>query len=394
VKANQRTIRLLEGVGSVAAARLSELGGLSAEDVFSTVGRQSTAEARRVQQRAGLADVLAGLTKAFMAGSVPTANLDTVATARHRLRHNQSWQTAFDDMDTSITRKAGRMNPTRFSGWIRDLVDRISDDGHTEQRSQEQRNSLRTWTSAAGRWQARLDLDPIAGEKLQGAIDAEARSLAKQASEAGEPAHHGERLNAQALASLVDSANGVKGRPSINVICDLDTLHGGVWDGTVKRTGAGNNLPLSSLRQLLCDAWITHTVLGPSGRALAVGRSYRTATDAQRAALRVMYQTCALCDVKFDHCELHHIHQWENGGPTDLTNLIPLCGVHHERVHHTQWRIELDDQRTLTVTKPDGHTWKQIPLPSAGPTRARNAQRKNHTNEQHHHRHRTRSTIE
>ncbi len=172
------------------------------------------------------------------------------------------------------------------------------------------------------------------------------------------------------------SGNSAKGRASINVVCDLDTLGSGTWDGTVKRTGAGNDIPLSDLRRLLCDAWITHTVLGPSGKALAVGRSYRTATDAQRAALRVMYQTCALCDVRFDHCEIHHIIEWEHGGPTDLNNLIPLCGVHHERVHHTGWQIALDDQCNLTVTKPDGQIWKTIPLPSAAPTRDRNNERK------------------
>ncbi len=394
VRANQRTIRLLEGVGSAAAARLSELGGLSAEDVFSTVGKQSTGEARRVQRRAALANVLPTLTKGFMAGTIPTANLDTVATARHKLRHNPSWQAVFDEMDASITRKAARMNPQRFSGWIRHLVDRVSDDSQTEQRSQTDKNSFRSWTNAAGRWQARLDLDPIAGEKLQNAIDTQARSLAKQARDAGEQAHHGEQLNATAVCSLVDSANGSKGRPSINVVCDIDTITGGIWDGTIKQTGAGNNLPLSFLRQYLCDAWITHTVLGPSGKTLAVGRSHRTATDAQRAALRVMYQTCALCDVKFDHCEMHHIIEWEHGGPTNLNNLIPLCSIHHERMHHTGWQIDLDDQRTLTVTKPDGHTWKTIPLPSAAPAQARNHIRKRQHHHDYQHRHRTRTTTE
>jgi hypothetical protein len=376
VRSNQRVIRRLEGVGSEAAVRLAHLGGLSAEDVFSTVGRHSTAEARRVQRRAHLADVLPSLTKGFLAGTVPTANLDTVASARHRLRHNLSWQTEFDTHDGSITRKAARMNPKRFAGWISDLVDRVSDDGQTEHQSQHDKNSFRSWTSADGRWQARLDLDPLSGEKVQNAIDAEARSIAKRHTDAGEPVHHGEHLNSVAVSSLIDSANGSKGRASIHVVADLDTIRTGVWGGTTKRTGGGNDIPLSTVRQLLCDAWITHTVLGPSGRALAVGRSYRTATDAQRAALRVMYPTCAMCEVRFDHCEIHHIIEWEHGGPTDLDNLIPLCTVHHERLHNTGCRIELDTERTLTVFKPNENLWRKCPLPSAAPTRARNNHRK------------------
>ncbi len=385
VQANQRAIRLLEGVGSEAAGRLTELGGLSAEDVFSTVGKQSTGEARRVQRRAQLASVLPALTKGFLAGTVPTANLDTVAGARHRLRHNHRWQQLFDEKDSSIARKAARMNPKRFSGWMRDLVARVSDDGETEQQSQVDKNLFRSWTNADGRWQARLDLDPIAGEIVQNAIDAEARSIARHASDAGEYAHHGEHLNARAVCSLIDGGNGAKGRPSINVVCDLDTLRTGTWDGTIKRTGAGNDLPVSQIRQMLCDAWITHTVLGRSGRGLAVGRSHRTATDAQRAALRVMYPTCAMCEVRFDHCEIHHIIEWERGGPTDLSNLIPLCTVHHERVHKG-WRIVLSDNRDLQVYRPDGRQWKTTQLPSTAPTWARNQHRKRHE--------RIRTTIE
>ncbi len=224
VRANQRTIRMLEGVGSAAAGRLTELGGLSAEDVFSTVGKQSTGEARRVQRRGELAPALPSLTRGFMAGTIPTANVDTVASARHKLRHNREWQATFDAKDASITRKASRMNPKRFAGWMRELVDLVSDDGETEQQSQSDSNRFRSWTNAQGRWQARLDLDPLAGEKFQNAIDAEARSLAKRISEAGEEVHHGEHLNASAACSLLDSATGAKGRASINVVVDLDTL--------------------------------------------------------------------------------------------------------------------------------------------------------------------------
>ncbi len=206
VRSNQRVIRRLEGVGSTIAARLGELGGLSAEDVFSTAGKHSTTEARRVQRRGQLAEVLPSLTKGFMAGTIPTANLDTVARARHRLRHNPQWQTEFDATDGSIARKAARMNPQRFAGWIRDLTDRISDDNETEQRSQADKNSFRSWTSGDGRWQARLDLDAIAGEKFQNAVDAEASSIAQRCSDAGEPVHHGERLNSDA----VELAGGIR----------------------------------------------------------------------------------------------------------------------------------------------------------------------------------------
>ncbi len=390
VRANERAIRVLEGVGSGAANRLAELGGLSAEDVFSTAGRHSTAQARRISRRASLAQPMPHVAAQFMGGAITTANVDAIASARHRLRHKPEWVSNLDSRDSSIAIKATRMNPKRFSTWLRELTERISDDGETEQRSEEDRNSFRSWTSAEGRWQARLDLDAIAGEKVQNAIDAEARSLAKQLSEAGTTVHHGEHLNSSALVSVIDSGNGAKGRPSIHVVVDRETLQHGVWDGSLKRTGAGNDLPLSQIRRMLCDSFITHTVLGPSGRALAVGRSQRTATDAQRAALRVMYPTCALCDVRFDHCEIHHIIEWDHDGLTDLNNLLPLCCVHHERVHKG-WRIELNEDRVLRSYRPDGRLCKTTPLPSAATAWARTTHR--HQKEKRHRHERTRSTT-
>jgi hypothetical protein len=209
-----------------------------------------------------------------------------------------------------------------------------------------------------------FDLDALAGEKLETAIDAEARSLAKQQLDAGDETHHGDLLNAFALESLVEAGNGARGRASINVIVDLETLAKGVWDGTEKRTGMGNDIPLNHLRRLWCDAWVTQTCVDNAGRALAVGRTHRTATDAQRAALAVMYPTCAVCDVCFDRCEIHHIQFWENGGVTDLSNLVPLCGVHHHRVHDDGWTIELDDHRDLLWKRPDGTLFRRVELPS------------------------------
>jgi hypothetical protein len=75
-----------------------------------------------------------------------------------------------------------------------------------------------------------------------------------------------------------------------------------------------------------------------------------------------MYRTCAApeCDVPFHRCEIHHIHWFEHGGPTDLSNLIPLCSRHHHLVHELGWHLHLAPDRTLTITAPssvpsDGH---------------------------------------
>lgn len=45
---------------------------------------------------------------------------------------------------------------------------------------------------------------------------------------------------------------------------------------------------------------------------------------------------------------------WEEGGPSDFDNLVPLCRHHHIQVHHRNWKLRLDPTRQLEVTQPDG----------------------------------------
>ena len=65
--------------------------------------------------------------------------------------------------------------------------------------------------------------------------------------------------------------------------------------------------------------------------ALNLGRSTRLANRAQRRVLRALYPTCAIpgCEARFELCKIHHVIWWEDGGLTDLDNLLPLCSRHH-----------------------------------------------------------------
>jgi 5-methylcytosine-specific restriction protein A len=42
-------------------------------------------------------------------------------------------------------------------------------------------------------------------------------------------------------------------------------------------------------------------------------------------------------------CEIHHIEEWEHGGPTELNNLVMLCRVHHRLIHHSGWVVRIRD---------------------------------------------------
>jgi predicted restriction endonuclease len=84
-------------------------------------------------------------------------------------------------------------------------------------------------------------------------------------------------------------------------------------------------------------------VLGGDSVVLDLGRTQRLHTASQAKALSVHHETCAAegCQRPFAWCDIHHVHPWSLGGPTDLDNALPLCGWHHRRAH--------DDAFTMTL---------------------------------------------
>lgn len=50
----------------------------------------------------------------------------------------------------------------------------------------------------------------------------------------------------------------------------------------------------------------------------------------------------------------HHVRPWSTGGPTDLANLVLLCGRHHTRVHAEGFRLRLHADRRLSVHTASG----------------------------------------
>jgi hypothetical protein len=74
---------------------------------------------------------------------------------------------------------------------------------------------------------------------------------------------------------------------------------------------------------------------------LAVGRTARTATPAQRRTLAVRDKGCIIpgCGIPAEACQTHHIEDWAAGGNTDLPNLALLCWAHHRQVDLNMWTI-------------------------------------------------------
>jgi hypothetical protein len=109
------------------------------------------------------------------------------------------------------------------------------------------------------------------------------------------------------------------------------------------------------VRRLLCLAEITYGLL-INGRVINTVVKNDLATPEQRHQLRMMYRTCCHpdCTRPFDHCQIHHIIARNRHGPTDVNLMVPLCGEHHDLIHHRQWTLTIDPERTLTWTAPNG----------------------------------------
>ncbi|AKK26639.1 HNH endonuclease signature motif containing protein [Mycobacterium sp. EPa45] len=90
-----------------------------------------------------------------------------------------------------------------------------------------------------------------------------------------------------------------------------------------------------------CEVWFER-----DGQPIGAGRTTRTINRRLRRALEHRDATCAVpgCGATRG-LHAHHIQHWENGGPTELHNLVLLCPYHH-RAHH---------RGDITITGPAEH---------------------------------------
>jgi hypothetical protein len=97
-------------------------------------------------------------------------------------------------------------------------------------------------------------------------------------------------------------------------------------------------------RYLTCDAtgevWFQR-----HGEVIGAGRATRLINRRLRRALEYRHRTCAVpgCGATRG-LHAHHLRHWEDGGPTELANLVLLCPYHH-RLHH---------RGVITITGPAG----------------------------------------
>lgn len=194
-----------------------------------------------------------------------------------------------------------------------------------------------------GQVRARLSHDGI--DLLERALDASREDLFRQreqdaraaAGPGQDPAPFDAPTSDEALLALAEASlrHGEAAHPGAERYLVSYHLHL-TPDGELALTdGQGRPLPESERRRVLCDHTAEALLHDHEGTPLSVGRKTRIIGRKLRRAILFRHRGCCAvpgCDATRG-LEIHHIIHWEDGGPTDTGNLIPLCR-HHHRAHH------------------------------------------------------------
>jgi len=183
----------------------------------------------------------------------------------------------------------------------------------------EPRHGLHISALASGTRIINGELHPVAGATLEHAL-----RLATTDDPDGAPNRPLTVKHADALVMVAefflahhDHDTGIRHTPHVDILIDLDTLHG--HPGT-SEFGDGTQIPRSELERLLCDSHIGRVVTRGRSAILDVGRRRRLVTPDQRRALTIRDRGCRAgdCTTPAWRCHAHHIHTWTDGGPTNL----------------------------------------------------------------------------
>ncbi|MEZ5374258.1 MAG: DUF222 domain-containing protein [Microthrixaceae bacterium] len=199
-----------------------------------------------------------------------------------------------------------------------------------------------------GRWSLNANLSAEDGALFETALQ-QVRDLAFNAAE--DPDEQLRLSWSDALVGLARrsldhaDADTADGRPT-----DRTLVHFHYQLGRLYADGSDQPLPHAIARQILCDTNLV-AIGFKDGRPVDVGRKSRTIPDRLR---RIVIRRDGGCVVPGCGAgrglEIHHRIHWEDGGPTDASNLVAICKAHHRAHHHGLLHIHGDPYSGLSFT--------------------------------------------
>ena len=337
------------------------------QGVVAEASKTSLMSADRLRDRVATCSAIPELGAALSAGATTGDRVDIVSKATVGLNGSELALLAAKGQRLALA--AGEQTASAFRKTVEHVVRQVrADDGLAKLERQTRMARLKWFTDSDGMWCLSGRFDPATGARLEGVLrNAIERQFANKTPDNCpiDPVEKQQHLAALALAAMVlgdDTATG-SSVPDVSVIIDAETLlTGRAHEGTVCDIGLGRfGLPVETIRRWACIGSITPVVVAADGVRIMLGRETRLANRRQRRALRVLYRSCALCEVPFDHCQIHHVSWYSLDGLTDIDNLIPICNRHHHLAHEGGWQLHLAADRRLTVTQPGGNIFTTGP---------------------------------
>lgn len=316
-------------LAAVKAEKVEELarwrGEAHAADVLRDELKQSRGGAKReVEFAERLAD-LPGTAEALADGAITPQHARAIANA-----------SAHTPVDEAALLAAAENEPADvFGHTVRDHVnERTATEGLEERRRRQRaRREANIKQESDGMYKLFGTFDPVAGARIETALAAMAKRLWHDEDPKGRstPAQR----YADALEALITrQGTGGAGEPqrtTLLVIADYDSVAGQLDD---PRLVDGTPLAPSEFLKIALEADILPALFGTKGQPLWLGHKYRHASTAQRIALAVRDRGCVVCGAPNSFCQAHHVIFWEDGGPTDIDNLVLLCSdCHHHKIH-------------------------------------------------------------
>jgi hypothetical protein len=308
-------------------ARLA--AGVSASELATLSGSSLRRANRTVRLGAALAssEVLAAAVRDGRVGLEQAEALAPIAS--HPQFEAQAEQFVDAASDVSLSKLRAEVNE-----WLA-----LSDPEQVRTRAQRQRElrSLQFSVDDDGMTVLRGRFTPEDGRVLRNTVEHLVRGARDDNSGRSREQRAADALVELASAFAAGTVVGGREAPQLLVTIDADVLAGRV-DGT-GRVATGETLTVDAVRRLACDAHLSPVLHRRSGEILNLGRSERTASNAQYKALVVRDGGCVVpgCDRPPGWCQAHHLQFWEEMGPTDLANLALICNAHHHQIHDDGW---------------------------------------------------------
>ena len=300
-------------------------------------------EAKQLSQMSRRLEEMPNTRAKLEAGEITLSNATALANAARECGAKQV------DENKGLLAEAASANPDDFHKRSRRWANAHSPDRGEEalERQKKRRKTHLFWSKERDMGILHAEFDSVSFGQVRQALDKHTDLLRRD--DSGGDIHPDDiRTNEQrrtdALMELVTGRRAHtleplpdrEGKPGpaptqVVVVADLGRTDGSRPDGICEILGTGP-VPPSVLDNLSPDSSVCGIIFGGKGRVLWLGRNQRLGNRAQRLAAAVRDKGCVRCDAPVHRTELHHLRDWYDGGPTDIDNLVSLCGPHHREL--------------------------------------------------------------